>query len=136
MLPLLEAGLPIRALAHLTGDGLFNLVRTVRAVGFDVERWPEVPPIFGLVLVICALLAGRMSHPLKIGVALALAFLAVETRFGGIDSLPPGTRKRFEAAGRAIAVFNADGTFYALRDICPHQGAALSGGKTSSSVRP
>ena len=32
-----------------------------------------------------------MSHPLKIGVALALAFLAVETRFGGIDSLPPGT---------------------------------------------
>jgi signal transduction histidine kinase len=46
---------------------------------------------FGLVLVICALLAGRMNDPLRIGVALALAFLAVETRFGGIDSLPPGT---------------------------------------------
>src|SRR5205823_13396700 len=38
VLPLLEGGLPIRALAHLTGEGLFNLTRTVRAVGFDVER--------------------------------------------------------------------------------------------------
>ncbi|HEX9285802.1 MAG TPA: ATP-binding protein [Thermoanaerobaculia bacterium] len=46
---------------------------------------------FGVLLVICALLAGRMNDPLRIGVALALAFLGVETRFGGIDSLPPGT---------------------------------------------
>ncbi len=45
----LDAGLPVRALAHITGDGMFNLVRTARAVGFDVEQWPAPPPIFDLV---------------------------------------------------------------------------------------
>jgi phosphoribosylformylglycinamidine cyclo-ligase len=45
----LDAGLPVHALAHITGDGMFNLVRTARAVGFDVEQWPAPPPIFDLV---------------------------------------------------------------------------------------
>ncbi len=45
----LDAGLPVHALAHITGDGMFNLVRTARAVGFDVEQWPATPPIFDLV---------------------------------------------------------------------------------------
>src|SRR5262249_27294006 len=49
VMAVLDAGLPVRALAHITGDGLFNLVRTARPVGFDVERWPEPAPIFGLV---------------------------------------------------------------------------------------
>ena len=49
VLPLLEAGLSIRALAHITGDGLFNIVRTVRPIGLEIERWPEVPPIFRLI---------------------------------------------------------------------------------------
>ncbi len=48
MLAVLEAGLPVRALAHITGDGLFNLVRTARPVGFDIESWPEPPAIFHL----------------------------------------------------------------------------------------
>src|SRR5438067_2271743 len=30
-------------LAHITGDGLFNIVRTVRPIGLEIERWPEVP---------------------------------------------------------------------------------------------
>jgi phosphoribosylformylglycinamidine cyclo-ligase len=49
VLAALEAGLPIRGLAHITGDGLFNLVRTSRPIGFDVEHWPEPPPIFTLI---------------------------------------------------------------------------------------
>lgn len=49
VLQVLEAGIPVRALAHVTGDGLFNLTRTTRAVGFDIERWPDVPPIFRLI---------------------------------------------------------------------------------------
>jgi nitrite reductase/ring-hydroxylating ferredoxin subunit len=32
------------------------------------------------------------------------------------------------AAGRSIAVFNVDGRYYALRDVCPHRGAPLSAG--------
>jgi phosphoribosylformylglycinamidine cyclo-ligase len=49
VLAVLDAGLPVHALAHITGDGLFNLVRTARPVGFDVEHWPEPPPIFRLI---------------------------------------------------------------------------------------
>jgi len=49
VLAVLDAGVPVRALAHITGDGLFNLVRTARPVGFDVDTWPAPPPIFALV---------------------------------------------------------------------------------------
>jgi phosphoribosylformylglycinamidine cyclo-ligase len=45
----LAAGLGVHALAHVTGDGLFNLVRTTRPVGFDIDAWPSPPPIFDLV---------------------------------------------------------------------------------------
>lgn len=48
VLDLLDAGAGVHALAHVTGDGLFNLVRTKRAVGFDIEHWPTPPPIFAL----------------------------------------------------------------------------------------
>ncbi len=47
---------------------------------------------------------------------------------GSLDTMPPGTQHRVEAAGRAIAIFNVAGKLYALRDTCPHQGAPLSAG--------
>jgi 3-phenylpropionate/trans-cinnamate dioxygenase ferredoxin subunit len=47
---------------------------------------------------------------------------------GPIDRFPTGTQRRVMVGVRAIAVFNVDGRFYALRDACPHQGAALSSG--------
>jgi 3-phenylpropionate/trans-cinnamate dioxygenase ferredoxin subunit len=47
---------------------------------------------------------------------------------GPVDWLPPGTQRRVEVLGRAIAIFNVSGRFYALRDVCPHQGAPLSAG--------
>jgi nitrite reductase/ring-hydroxylating ferredoxin subunit len=42
--------------------------------------------------------------------------------------IPPGGRKIVEVAGRSIGVFNLDGTFYALRNRCPHQGGPLCEG--------
>jgi nitrite reductase/ring-hydroxylating ferredoxin subunit len=47
---------------------------------------------------------------------------------GEVDAFPPGTTTRVEIDGRAIAIFNVRGVFYALRDICPHQGASLAAG--------
>ena len=35
---------------------------------------------------------------------------------------------------RAVAVFNVGGRFFALRDACPHQGAALSAGTVVSEI--
>lgn len=42
-----------------------------------------------------------------------------------VSELPPGERKIVEAEGRSIGVFNVHGTYYALRNVCPHQGAPL-----------
>jgi nitrite reductase/ring-hydroxylating ferredoxin subunit len=56
-----------------------------------------------------------------------LAF-AMHFVVGPVELLPPGTQRRVDVDGRAIAIFNVDGAFYALRDICPHQGGPLSSG--------
>lgn len=42
--------------------------------------------------------------------------------------LPPGRAAAFEVDGRRIAVFNADGAYYAMDDTCTHAGASLSEG--------
>ncbi len=48
---------------------------------------------------------------------------------GKVDEIPPGGRKIVRIAGRSIGVFNVGGDFYAIRNRCPHQGAALCEGK-------
>jgi nitrite reductase/ring-hydroxylating ferredoxin subunit len=47
---------------------------------------------------------------------------------GKLTEFPPGSGRRIEIGRRAIAIFNAGGRLYALRDACPHQGAPLSRG--------
>jgi len=46
-----------------------------------------------------------------------------------VDDLPPGGRKIVTVGGREIGVFNVDGHYYALRNICPHKGAPLCRGR-------
>jgi phosphoribosylformylglycinamidine cyclo-ligase len=46
---MLEAQLPIKALLHITGDGLLNLRRIQAPMGFVIERLPEPQPIFRLI---------------------------------------------------------------------------------------
>jgi 3-phenylpropionate/trans-cinnamate dioxygenase ferredoxin subunit len=53
---------------------------------------------------------------------------------GPVESIPPGAHRHVEVGGRGIAIFNVAGCFYGLRDVCPHQGARLSGGVVVESV--
>ncbi len=39
----------VRALAHITSDGFLNLRRIDARVGFDIERLPEIPPVFAMI---------------------------------------------------------------------------------------
>lgn len=48
---------------------------------------------------------------------------------GPAADLPPGGRKIVSVAGREIGVFNVGGSYYALRNICPHRGAPLCRGR-------
>lgn len=50
------------------------------------------------------------------------------------EEIPAGARKIVDVAGRSIGIFNLDGEFYALRNRCPHQGAALCRGKIWGTV--
>ena len=42
--------------------------------------------------------------------------------------IAPGEAKAVEAGGKKIALFNVDGTFYAIDDTCTHRGGPLSEG--------
>ncbi|CAG2158911.1 Rieske (2Fe-2S) protein [Cupriavidus numazuensis] len=50
------------------------------------------------------------------------------------DELPPGQRKLVFIDGRSIVLLNIDGTFHAIDNSCPHNGASLAGGKLEGSV--
>jgi 3-phenylpropionate/trans-cinnamate dioxygenase ferredoxin subunit len=52
-------------------------------------------------------------------------FVKVATR----PELPPGGKKLAEVDGRAIALFNAGGSFYAIDDVCTHDGGPLAEGE-------
>ena len=50
------------------------------------------------------------------------------------NELPPGTAKECVAGDRIVALFNVDGTIYALDGICPHQGGPLGKGKLQGCI--
>jgi 3-phenylpropionate/trans-cinnamate dioxygenase ferredoxin component len=52
-------------------------------------------------------------------------FVKVTTR----TELPLGGKKLVEVDGRAIAVFNVEGTFFAVDDVCTHDGGPLAEGE-------
>src|SRR5271165_5394198 len=47
--------------------------------------------------------------------------------------LPPGGKILLEIDGRAIALFNVDGTYYAIDDVCTHDGGPLAEGDLDGS---
>ena len=48
--------------------------------------------------------------------------------------LPAGKTTAVEVNGKKIAVFNIDGTFYAIDDTCTHRGGSLSEGDVDGTV--
>jgi 3-phenylpropionate/trans-cinnamate dioxygenase ferredoxin subunit len=53
-----------------------------------------------------------------------------------VAEIPIGGRKIVEVEGRSIGVFNVHGSFYALRNLCPHQLAPLCAGKVLGTTLP
>ena len=49
-------------------------------------------------------------------------------RVASRDEIPPGSKRLAEVDGRPIAVFNIDGNFYAIDDVCTHDGGPLAEG--------
>lgn len=51
-----------------------------------------------------------------------------------VSELVPGKYKSIEIEGDRIALFNVNGKFYALKDMCTHDGGILTGGTLQGSI--
>jgi len=51
-----------------------------------------------------------------------------------VGEFPPGTRRIVEVDDLSIGVFNVRGSYHALRNRCPHQGAPLCLGRLKARV--
>lgn len=56
-------------------------------------------------------------------------------RVAAVEDVPPGTSMRFSHEGIDIAIFNADGDFYAIGDTCTHAEASLTDGDFYEDMR-
>jgi nitrite reductase/ring-hydroxylating ferredoxin subunit len=54
--------------------------------------------------------------------------MAKLVKVANTTDLSPGKAAAFDVGGERIAVFNVDGTYYAIDDTCPHAGGPLSEG--------
>lgn len=45
-----------------------------------------------------------------------------------IDELAPGTSKVVDVDGAVVAVFNINGEYFAIEDVCTHDGGELASG--------
>ncbi len=50
------------------------------------------------------------------------------------NEVPPGTAKAVDVEGRVVALFNIDGTYYAIDDTCTHRGGPLSEGQVEGTT--
>ena len=45
------------------------------------------------------------------------------------SEIPPGSKKLVDVDGYPVALFNVNGTFYAIEDVCTHDGGPLAEGE-------
>ena len=60
--------------------------------------------------------------------------LKTKVKLTDVADLPLGTGKVVEAEGMTFALFNVDGTYYAVENSCPHRGGPLGEGKLNRHV--
>ena len=56
------------------------------------------------------------------------------TKVAKANDLAPGKAMSVEAAGQKVALFNIDGSYYAIGDSCTHVGGPLSEGEVDGKV--
>jgi len=57
-------------------------------------------------------------------------------RLAAVGDVAEGEGRVIEAQGKELALFNVDGTYYAVRNVCPHHGAPLCLGDVVGTMLP
>ncbi|MBV9719655.1 MAG: non-heme iron oxygenase ferredoxin subunit [Candidatus Eremiobacteraeota bacterium] len=50
-------------------------------------------------------------------------------RVGSVSEIPPGTTRRVVVDSTELLLCNVDGSFYAIEDVCTHDGGPLDQGQ-------
>lgn len=53
-----------------------------------------------------------------------------------LEQIAPGSSKLVYVGEKSIALFNVDGTIYAIDDSCLHQGSSLAQGSSTARSSP
>ncbi len=67
-----EAGIDVKAAAHISGDGMLNLHRVEAPVGFELTALPAAPPIFRVIEEVGKIDRAEMRVVFNMGVGFAL----------------------------------------------------------------
>lgn len=59
---------------------------------------------------------------------------ARRVRVAAVDDVAAGEGRVVEAAGKTLALFNVDGTYYAIDNSCAHRGGPLGEGELDGRV--
>ncbi|MBI4354734.1 MAG: Rieske 2Fe-2S domain-containing protein [Candidatus Omnitrophica bacterium] len=60
--------------------------------------------------------------------------MAALTKVAKVSEIPAGSGKVVEVGGKTVALFNCEGTFYAVENECKHQGGPLGEGSVSGTT--
>ena len=90
VLAMLRAGVDVRGLAHITGDGLLNLPRLLADVGYVIDSPPEPQPIFGMIQSLGSVPGPEMYAVFNMGIGLCL--IVPEDDAGSAVSSPGPSR--------------------------------------------
>jgi nitrite reductase/ring-hydroxylating ferredoxin subunit len=57
-------------------------------------------------------------------------------RVGTVDEFPPGTCRILTIGEHEVGIYNLSGSFYAVRNYCPHMGAPVCKGNIGGTMLP
>jgi len=78
VMELLGSDLEIRAMAHITSDGLTNLLRVQAPVGYVLEMLPEPQPVFGMLQRLGGISDEEMYQVYNMGIGFCLVVAAAQ----------------------------------------------------------
>lgn len=77
--------------------------------------------------------AGRIDRILITGYCKEMTIQTIPTEeyvdVGSVEKVPPGERLDVVINYVGVAIFNLDGAFYAIEDVCTHDGGSLAQGE-------
>jgi phosphoribosylformylglycinamidine cyclo-ligase len=78
VLDVLRSDVQVKAMAHITSDGLTNLLRVQSAVGYVLDTLPELPPVFRLLQRLGGVSDEEMFQVYNMGVGFCLVVAAAD----------------------------------------------------------